>query len=137
MSAATDLAVSRCKVSEGFRPTVYLDTVGKRTIGYGCNLDAGWSEWLAAQVLALQLQEAEADCDGQPWYTAADAVRQSVLVELRFEMGLGGLLQFHEMLAACEAQDWAMAGAQLQASAWFTQVGTRGPPLVRLLANGG
>ena len=32
--------ISQLKRDEGFRADVYIDTVGKRTVGYGHNLDA-------------------------------------------------------------------------------------------------
>lgn len=133
--SATDLAAARCVVSEGFRATKYVDSRGFLTIGYGFNIDAGISRPAAAALLNEQIGEAEASIDSYPWYPA-DEVRQSVLIELAFNMGLGKLLGFKQMLAACQAKDWVMAGAQLQASAWFTQVGSRGPPLVALLTNG-
>lgn len=137
VSAATDLALPRCKTNEGFRSTKYTDTRGFLTIGYGFNVDAGISEYAAAHLLQAQLDEAETDVGNFDWYHALDGVRQSVLVELAFNMGIKKLQGFHNMLSACKAQDWNAAAAELQNSAWFTQVGTRGPQLVRLLRDGG
>ena len=138
MSDATDLATARCKVAEGFRSAKYTDSRGYLTIGYGFNVDAGISEYAASALLSAQVSEAEADAGAAfPWYSGADGVRQSVIVELAFNMGLTRLQGFHNMLAACARGDWAEAGRQLQASAWFGQVGQRGPLLVRLLTNGG
>lgn len=137
MSAAADIALPRVKQAEGFRAQAYRDTMGYLTIGYGLNIDAGMSEWLAAHICELQLDMAEADCEDKPWYVAADDVRKSVLLELAFNMGLGKLLGFPHMLAACTARDWNTAADELQNSAWFHQVGNRGPRLVNLLRNGG
>jgi lysozyme len=138
MSDATDLALPRCKTNEGFRSKVYKDSRGFNTVGYGLNLDAGLSEHLASVILAEQLAEAEADAESAfLWYSGTDGVRQSVIVELVFNTGLAKLKGFTHMLAACQAQDWNAAAAELQNSAWFGQVGRRGPLLVRLLTNGG
>lgn len=137
MSDASDLAVARCKVNEGFRSIPYRDSRGFLTVGYGANLDAGLSEYAAAHLLSAQVDEAETDVSNFDWYASADAVRQSVIVELAFNMGVHKLQGFHSMLAACDKADWATAAAELQNSAWFTQVGRRGPQLVRLLRDGG
>ena len=136
MSDATDLATARCKVNEGFRPQKYTDTRGFLTIGYGFNVDAGISEFSAATLLESQLAEAEADVSNFDWYASVDGVRKSVLVELCFNMGIHKLQKFKLMLAACASQNWTEAANQLQSSAWFTQVGHRGPQLVRLLRDG-
>jgi lysozyme len=137
MSDAADLATGRCKVNEGFRGAKYLDSRGCLTIGYGFNVDAGISEYSAAKLLQAQVDEAETDVTEFDWYASLDAVRQSVLIELAFNMGIHRLQGFKLMLAACERQDWTDAGLQLQQSAWFGQVGRRGPQLVRLLTYGG
>ena len=133
---ATDLATARCKVNEGFRSAKYTDTRGFLTIGYGFNVDAGISEYAASALLGAQVHEAETDVSNFDWYASVDGVRQSVLVELAFNMGIHKLQQFHNMLAACSRQDWTTAAAELQNSAWFGQVGNRGPQLVRLLHDG-
>ena len=137
MTDATDLALVRCKVNEGFRPQKYLDTRGFTTIGYGFNVDAGISEFAAATLLEAQLAEAEADVSNFDWYPSVDGVRKSVLVELCFNMGIHKLQGFKLMLAACSRSDWTDAALQLQQSAWFSQVGQRGSQLVRLLRDGG
>jgi lysozyme len=131
-----DIAAPRVQANEGYRSDLYNDSLGNPTIGYGC-LCRGWSQAFATDVMHLQLEHAEADCDGRDWYEAADAVRQSVLLELAFNMGITRLLGFHLMLTACAHKDWETAGAQLQNSAWFHQVGARGPALVKLLTFGG
>lgn len=137
MSDATDLATARCKVNEGFRSAKYTDSRGFLTIGYGFNVDAGISEFCAASLLEAQLAQDEAELSGFPWYQQADTVRRSVLLELMFNMGLTKLQGFHNMLAAVDRQDWETAAAELKSSAWFGQVGQRGPQLVRLLHDGG
>ena len=137
MSDAAALAMARCKVNEGFRSKVYTDTMGHPTFGYGCNIDAGISEYAAAKLLEAQLEEAETDASNFDWYASVDAVRQSVLVELTLNMGIHKLQGFKLMLAACASQNWTEAANQLQSSAWFGQVGQRGPQLVRLLRDGG
>jgi lysozyme len=139
MSDATDLAVARCKINEGFRPTKYLDTRGFLTIGYGFCVDMGISEYAAEKLLEAQLEEAETDAEGAfKWYYTLDDVRRSVIAELVFNMGLSHLLGFTKMLDACTREAWDEAANELLHSAWFGQVGNRrGLQLARLLRDGG
>lgn len=137
MSNEKDLATIRCKLAEGFRSRAYRDTVGHLTIGYGFNVDAGISEYAASALLEAQLSEGEVDLQEYQWYAGADDVRRSVLLELAFNMGIGGLLGFRTMLQAVDDQNWSAAADALQNSKWFHQVGSRGPVLVRLMREGG
>jgi len=134
--SAIDIALPRLKLEEGYRKHYYKDTLGFLTIGYGLNLDAGMSEPLASTVLAWFVNDVCNKVSGYDWYQACDEVRQSVLLDLSFNMGLAKLLGFQHMLAACKVKDWGTAADELQNSAWFTQVGARGPALVALLRNG-
>jgi lysozyme len=134
--SAIDIALPRLKLEEGYRKHYYKDTLGFLTIGYGLNLDAGMSEPLAATILEWFVENTYSQISGYDWYQACDEVRQSVLIDLAFNMGLAKLLGFQHMLAACKVQDWGTAADELQNSTWFTQVGTRGPALVALLRNG-
>ena len=65
------------KQHEGFSRFPYVDTVGKVTIGYGCNLtDCGISEATADQMLDEDLDDAVSDCASFPWFARLDAVME-------------------------------------------------------------
>jgi lysozyme len=132
---ATDL-ITRVMASEGFRDKKYIDSRGFLTIGYGFCIDAGISRYCAGALCEAQLHEARSSIQLLPWYQACDAVRQDVLTELVFNMGLQKLLGFHHMLAALSVKDWDTAADELQHSAWFAEVGTRAPPLVAIIRSG-
>lgn len=132
-----DIALPRVQTNEGFRARKYTDTRGHITIGYGFNIDAGISRAAAAALLQAQLTELDSLLSEYSWYEDASEVRRSVLLELAFNMGLAGLLGFHKMLQAASGQDWMSAGMQLRQSAWFDEVGERGPQLVGLLMHDG
>lgn len=136
-TSAVELILPDVKLSEGFRARPYRDTEGILTIGYGCNLDDGWSEWLAEQVCRAQLKEKEEEIRGRAWYVAADPVRQGVLLELAFNLGVPRLMGFRKMMAAVQLKDWTTAAKELKDSLWYKQVGpTRGDRLIRRLRDG-
>ena len=133
---AVSLAVARARVNEGFRSLPYHDTQGLLTIGYGCNLDAGWDQGLAETVLQYQMRKSEQQLHNYPWYTGLDVVRQSVMAEMCFNLGLGRLLGFHDTLAALGRKDWQAAHDGMLASLWSRQVGLRATTLAALMLNG-
>jgi len=109
---AVDLALPRLKNEEGFRATKYTDTQGHTTIGYGFNIDAGITQYAAAALLNAQAAERHNALLAYSWYSGLDPVRQSVCLDIAFNGGLHGLLEFPHMIAALCRQDWASAAAE-------------------------
>lgn len=134
--SASDLAAARLMVEEGFRATRYEDSVGKWTIGYGCNLDAGWSEGLAHCVLNYQLEDVRDALAKFWWFAGLDEPRASVLLDLGFNLGIVGLLHFPKMLAAIGAKDWPAAQAELLDSDAARLLPNRYHALARILGDG-
>ena len=123
---------------EGLRLKPYTDTVGKLTIGIGRNLtDVGISEGEARALLENDIDRAEANLDrALPWWRGLDAVRQEIMVNLTFNLGIGGLLTFKNTLAAIKAGLWANAARGLRASKWARQVGARAERLASAMETG-
>lgn len=136
MSAITDITLPRVKAEEGFRPYPYKDTTSHTTVGYGWNLDSALPERLASVILQWQLDELEFDLQSEDWFRACDPNRQSVLLDMAFNMGVHGLLQFHNFLAACVAKDWQAAHDQMLQSTWANQVGQRAQRLAQIMLTG-
>jgi lysozyme len=134
--SATDLAVARLQTDEGFRPMVYTDTTGHQTIGYGFNISAGISQYAALALLDAQAAELSVDLGELDWYHGLDDVRSSVCIELAFNLGLNGLLGFHQMIAALRSGDWRSAHDQLLNSEAARQLPVRYGQLADLLLNG-
>ncbi len=135
-SAALEARVRR---HEGLRLHPYRDTVGKLTIGVGRNLDdRGVTEAEALLMLRNDLLEVEARLDVDlPWWRDLDEVRREVLVEMGFNLGVDGLLAFHDTLAAVRRARYAEAGVHMLASRWAGQVGARAVELAALMRLGG
>lgn len=125
---------------EGLRLTAYQDTVGAWTIGYGhAHVHAGtvWSGETAFAMLRADVAHAEAALDAQlPWWRQLDDVRQDVIANMAFNMGVTTLSQFHNTLAAMKAGDWNKAAAGMLASQWARQVGARATRLAAQMRTG-
>jgi lysozyme len=134
--------IERLKVElerdEGLRLKPYLDTVGKTTIGVGRNLtDVGISDSEAYYLLDADIARAGADLDrALPWWVTLGEVRQRVLINMTFNMGIGGLLQFNNTLTRIKAGDWDGAAKGMMASLWARQVGPRATRLAEMMRTG-
>lgn len=105
----------------------YQDSEHYWTIGVGHLIDGrkggGISQKISRIIFEDDIEQAEIDCRMLPWFRTLDPVRQDVIVMLRFNMGLQGLLTFKRMIAAIERGDWPGAAWELSNSTWKTQVG--------------
>ena len=122
---------------EGIRLKPYIDTVGKATIGVGRNLtDVGISSQEAMLLLEHDIEAVVADLLTFAWFPRMDHVRQLAIGDLRFNLGPTRFRTFKKMLAALERDDYATAAGHLRQSRWYTQVKSRGPRIVQMLATG-
>jgi lysozyme len=123
---------------EGIRLKPYRDTVGKLTIGIGRNLDdVGISHREADYLLDNDIDAAEQDCRRAfPWFGELNSVRQGVLINMAFNLGIVRLKQFVRTLAAVQRGDYATAAKGMLASKWATQVKGRAARLAAEMERG-
>lgn len=123
---------------EGVKLKPYRDTVGKLTIGVGRNLDdVGISESEATVLLAGDIDRtASALDDAIPWWRSLDEVRQRVLLNMAFNMGVRSLLGFKNTLTAIQAGKYEDASAEMLSSKWAQQVGQRAQRLALMMRKG-
>ena len=121
------LLTKQLLLHEGLRLKPYQDATGHWTIGVGRNLtDHGISEDEARMLLDNDITATFQACTIRiPCFGSLDDDRQAVLVDMAFNLGMDGLLQFRQMLAAVEARDFERAGDAMLQSAWAKQVGQR------------
>jgi lysozyme len=123
---------------EGLRLKPYLDSVRKLTIGYGRNLtDVGISLEEAAYLLDADVARAVKDLDDAlPWWIKLDEVRQRVLVNLTFNVGIFGVLGFVNTLKFIETGLYEAAADAMMKSLWANQVGPRAVRLAEMMRTG-
>lgn len=126
------------RLHEGERLKPYRCTAGKLTIGVGRNLeDRGITAQESAMLLANDIaREERALFEALPWVSGLDEVRQRVLLDMAFNMGMGSLLQFKLTLGAIQAGQYEQASKMMLDSRWAKQVGTRAERLSRMMATG-
>ena len=123
---------------EGLKRLPYIDSVGKLTIGVGRNLDdKGISNSEALNMLSNDIKIAETDARKLvARFPDLGDVRQRVLIDMAFNLGLGRLSKFKKTLAAIEAGDYKEASLEMLDSKWAAQVGRRANRLALMMATG-
>lgn len=126
------------KRHEGYRRYPYRCTAGKLTIGIGRNLeDKGISEGEAETMLAHDIAEAR-NALFEKWspFESLDPVRQAVLINMAFNLGISGLFTFRRMLEAVARGEYRKAAHEMLASKWATQVKGRAVELADQMESG-
>ena len=119
------------KFEEGYKGHCYICTAGAHTVGYGRNIDAnggiGISEDEANYLLENDIKRTIKECQRWTWFDELNPSRQSVVVQLCFQLGAPRLSQFKLMLAALSQQppDYQTAADELLDSRFATQVPQR------------
>jgi len=123
---------------EGLRLKPYMDAENKLTIGVGRNLDdSGISEQEALILLHNDIKRASEELDEYlPWWRSLSDTRKKVLISMVINLGISGLLGFHNMLSSLEEGDFSAAAAHMLASKWANQVGNRAVELAYMMENG-
>ena len=123
----------RIKKHEGFRNTVYLDSLGKATIGYGHLLteDDDFEEGIQYDKSLLEnlfdkdfnrsAYNAEQLLEG---IDICDTARE-IIVEMVFQLGIGGVSKFKKMFEALRKKDYNEAAEQMLDSKWRVQTPKR------------
>lgn len=153
-------------IDEGERLRVYFDTVGKRTVGVGRNLDAarkgpkgtlgisaretevlgitrdsvirnGITKAQSQALLDNDIENVFDDLDRfLPWWRDLDPVRQRVLANMCFNMGITTLRTFRNTLRYVREGNYASAADNMLASKWARQVKGRADRLAVLMRLG-
>lgn len=123
---------------EGFQGKPYVDTRGKTTIAYGLNLDdAPLTPEEGAMITEVRLLDLhEKLAASLPWIIRLDEAREGVLLNMAYQLGLGGLLGFRRTLSYVEQGDYALASAEMLDSNWAEQTPTRARRLSEQMRTG-
>lgn len=128
----------RLRKEEGLRLKPYRCSAGKLTIGYGRNIEdngisIGEAEYLLENDVKSVIQQLNVKI---PWINTLTENRQVVLVDMAFNLGIGGLLLFKNTLAMIQRGDYEAAAKAMLQSKWATQVGSRAEALSELMRLG-
>ena len=126
---------------------VYLCSAGARTVGYGHNLDAeelpGFgpepvlSEDQARRLLERDMEKVAAQLqEALSWWPQLAPARQAVLLNMGFNLGVGGLLLWSNTLGDIRRGSYTRAARRMRASLWAKQVKARAVELAEQMEKG-
>lgn len=127
---------------EGVRANVYQDSLGLWTIGVGRLVDdrrkggglrTNEIDFMLNNDIEDRIENLTAKL---PWFTNLDGARQGVLLNMSFQMGVEGLLQFKNTLAMVESGDYEGAAKGMLNSKWATQTPERAKRLSKQMETG-
>ncbi len=123
---------------EGIELFPYEDTEGITTIGVGRNLqDVGITKEEAFMMLENDIKAVIVQIQLMlPWAKDLNEPRKRALVNMGFNLGVGGLLKFKKMLKNLEEKRWKWAAFQALDSKWADQVGDRAKRIAKILETG-
>lgn len=127
------------KLDEGERLKPYLDTAEppRLTIGVGRNLDdVGISSQESDILLDNDITRLLVNPDIHRILSDHDEVRQAVILNMAFNLGVVGLLDFRNMLEAFANKDYVLAALEMLDSRWEEQVGHRATRLAYMMKTG-
>lgn len=130
MSREIFLAVRVIKAEEGFRAKPYYCTEGFPTIGWGEVIgakgeplpDIVWSVEQAQEALdkklVLAVKELSTNKILKPvWESLAeDSDRRAILISMWYQLGVGGVSKFSQMIKAILDKDWKKAAEEMMDS---------------------
>ncbi len=145
--------IEQLKRHEGYRKHQYADTVGLMTIGYGYCLSHNplrLSDEKLKRITENGISKEEAEeilnqCVIQThnklaltlsFFTALSTVRQECLVNMAFNIGVAGLMEFKHMNFCLRAGDYEGAAREMRDSKWAFQVKGRAAELAEQMRSG-
>ena len=138
-----DKLKERIKTHEGFRNYVYLDSLGKQTVGYGhlCRDFENWDikKTYSQEELDLCFENDFSHAVSQ----ATDLIgslklkpkAKEVIIEMVFQLGKTGVSKFKKMWTAFGNDDYNEAANQMLDSKWAKQTPSRAKDLSDVIKN--
>ena len=159
MKYRRDYLIEKLIAAEGLKLQVYKDTLGIDTIGIGRNLEDrgitkqelddldipsidhvyeyGITEADAVYLATNDVQIVEEELvRAHPCVDRLDSVRQLIVIDMAFNLGVPRLCKFKKMWAAIHEEQYDIAAKEMLDSRWARQVKGRATKLANAMHNG-
>jgi lysozyme len=126
---------------EALKLSAYQDSEGYWTIGVGHLIDSRRGGKISVDtanyILDEDIAEKTADLNNHlTWWKDLDPVRQQVLLNMCFNLGIYGLLKFENTLGHIRRGEYKEASEAMLQSKWASQVGNRAVELSQMMETG-
>ena len=140
-----DRLLASVKKHEGYRNKVYLDTLGKRTVGVGhlCvedfwEDDKEYEEKILMTILEHDLQtaiKAAKDLMSENGCNDIDEIAEELIIEMIFQLGKTGVSKFRNMWKHLSAFEYSSAASEMLDSRWAKQTPNRAQAMSAQMAS--
>ena len=129
---------TQLRLHEGVEHKPYKCTAGYLTIGVGRNIEErGLSDDEIDYILSNDVNIATDELvESFDWYADLDPIRQRVVIDMVFNLGMPRFKQFKNMITAIETGDYVQASIEMMDSRWAEQVGLRASRLAEMMETG-
>jgi|TARA_Y100000296_G_C4987416_1_gene163680 GH24 family phage-related lysozyme (muramidase) len=105
---------------EGYRSSVYLDSLGKPTIGYGFLVDAlELQEDVCNVILYRKLEKLVKDIKfNMRWFDDMPEKIQDVIINMCYQLGVAGFMKFKKTIQLLKNKQWNRASVEMLNSRW-------------------
>ena len=138
-----DRLLESVKKHEGYRNKVYLDTLGKRTVGVGhlCvedfwEDDKEYEEKFLMEILQKDLQQAIRGARSlmeEHGCADIDEKAEELLIEMVFQLGMTGVSKFKNMWKALAELNYVGASYEMLDSRWAKQTPNRAKAMAKTM----
>ena len=130
--------ISELRRDEGVVAHAYQDSLGYWTIGVGHLIDkrkgGKMPDVIIDMLLRYDIDEKVAELNEKlPWWGFLDEPSQRVIVNMAFNLGVEGLLEFKKFMDALKDGDRNRAASEMLDSKWAEQVGARATRLATII----
>jgi len=141
-----DKLLESVKKHEGFSKTVYLDSLSKRTVGYGhlCVEDKWVDGWEYSQVELEKVLEKDLQSAIDQTHDMCKDLKisdgaKTIICEMIFQLGGRGVSKFRKMWAALQEDppNYFEAHVQMLDSRWAKQTPARATEMAEQMQNAG
>lgn len=135
------ILLQELKRDEGFVSHVYKDHLGYDTIGVGRLVDrrrgGGISEYEGDILLGNDVDRVVGSLDHKiPWMRDLSDARQRALVNMAFQLGVNGLLNFRKTLSFMKDGKFEEAAEEALNSRWARQTPERAKRIAKMIREG-
>ena len=129
--------IENIKESEGFVEHVYDDSLGIPTIGYGFAIkDLILDKDIATEILSRKISRLINRVDEKfDWFNEANDEIKEVVVEMCYQLGVGGFSRFKKTISYFKSKDYKTASVEMLDSKWAKQTPNRAKKLSDVVAS--
>ena len=115
-----DTLIEDIKMEEGYRSSVYLDTLEKPTIGYGFLIDSlELQEDICQLILMRKLEKLIKTIKFNfKWFDDMPEKVQDVVINICYQLGVSGFSKFKKTIQFMKNKQWDKASVEMLDSKW-------------------